>query len=87
LLTGKERSILRSRGNKLEPVVHIGKEGISDKVIKQVDEALTAHELIKGRVLNNSMEDLRSAVSKLAELCSSEVVQIIGNNFLIYRKL
>lgn len=87
MLTGKERSILRSRGNKLEPVVHIGKEGISDKVIKQVDEALTAHELIKGRVLNNSMEDLRSAVSKLAELCSSEVVQIIGNNFLIYRKL
>lgn len=86
MLTGSERSKLRAKGNRLEPVVHVGKEGLNQSVIDQMDEALTAHELVKGRVLNNSLTDSRSAAHELASACQADVVQVIGNVFILYRE-
>lgn len=86
MLSGKQRSYLRSQANKLDPIIHIGKDGITQAVIDQVDEALNDHELIKGRVLNNSLVDARSAADRLAEMCKCDIVQVIGNVFVIYKR-
>lgn len=85
MLTGKQRSYLRGQGNRLEPVIHIGKDGLTASVIEQVDKTLDDHELVKGRVLNNSLEESRDVAQLLADKCSAEVVQVIGNVFLIYK--
>ena len=54
-LTGKQRAQLRAMANELEPIVHIGKDGIGENLVKQANDALEARELIKCRVLDNSM--------------------------------
>lgn len=86
MLSGKQRSYLRGEGNSLDPLIHIGKDGISQAVIDQVDELLDDHELIKGRVLDNAPLESRDAAHELAEKTSADVVQVIGSVFLIYRK-
>ena len=85
-LTSKQRAQLRALGNSLEPIVHIGKEDIGDNLIRQADEALEARELIKCRVLENSMLTAREACEQLAKLTRSESVQVIGSKFVLYRR-
>ena len=71
----------------METILQVGKGGIADALIKQVDDALTARELIKGRVLENNMEyDARLAAQELAKATRSEVVQVIGTKFVLYRE-
>lgn len=86
MLTSKQRAFLRSLGNELEPIIQVGKGGISDNLIQQVDDALGARELVKGRILKNAAEDVRDAAEYLAEATDAEVVQVIGNIFLLYRQ-
>ena len=86
MLTGKQKGFLRSLGNDMDPILQIGKGGVTEAVIAQTDETLEARELIKGRVLPNSMEDVQSAAAELAERTSAELVQVIGRNFLLYRE-
>ena len=86
-MTSKQRAYLRSLSNKLEPILHAGKGGISDAMLRQADDALTARELIKGRVLDNNIEyDARLAAQELAAATRSEVVQVIGTKFVLYRE-
>jgi RNA-binding protein len=73
-------------GNEMDPILQVGKGGVTEPVITQADETLEARELIKGRVLPNSMEDVQGAAQELAERTSSELVQVIGRNFLLYRE-
>lgn len=84
-LTGKQRAQLRAMANELEPIVHIGKDGIGDNLVKQVNDALEARELIKGRVLENSMYTAREAAEELRVKARCEVVQVIGSKFVLYR--
>ncbi len=86
MLNGKRRSYLRGKANRLDPIVHIGKDGINQGVIDQLDEALENHELIKGRVLNNSLEETKDAARELAESSGAEIVQVIGNVFVLFRR-
>ncbi|SJZ93038.1 ribosome assembly RNA-binding protein YhbY [Selenihalanaerobacter shriftii] len=86
MLTGKQRSYLRGKGNQMNPIVQIGKDGINSNLVEQTDDALEARELIKVRALNNSLYTAREAADELAEECGAEVVQVIGNVFLIYRR-
>ncbi|NLJ83313.1 MAG: ribosome assembly RNA-binding protein YhbY [Halanaerobiaceae bacterium] len=86
MLSGKQRSYLRGQANKLNPIIHVGKGGIDQALIDQMEEALTAHELVKGKVLKNSLEEVRDAAEKLAESCNAEIVQVIGNIFILYRR-
>ncbi|MCK8815883.1 ribosome assembly RNA-binding protein YhbY [Natroniella sulfidigena] len=86
MLTGKERSYLRGEANEMNPLFQVGKDGISENLVKQVEDALKARELIKLRTLNNSMYTSQEAAYELAEQVNADVVQIIGNVFVLYRK-
>ena len=86
MLTGKQRSYLRGEANELNPIVHVGKERINQGVIEELDEALDDHELVKGRVLDNALSDVKNVAHELAEECGAEVVQVIGNVFVLFRR-
>lgn len=85
-LTSKQRAQLRGMANGLDTIVQIGKDGMGENLVKQVNEALEARELIKCRVLENSMLTAREAAQELAQLSRSEVVQVIGTKFVLYRE-
>ena len=82
-----EKAQLRGLANTIDTIIHIGKDGIGENLVKQTDDALEARELIKGRVLENNMEyDARLAAQELAKATRSEVVQVIGTKFVLYRE-
>ena len=86
-LTSKQRAQLRGLANGLDTILQIGKEGIGENLIKQADDALEARELIKGKVLDNNIDyDARTAAEELARATRSEVVQVIGTKFVLYRE-
>ena len=86
-LTSKQRSQLRGLANTLDTILQIGKDGIGENLIKQADDALEAREIIKGRVLDNNIEyDARTAAEELAKATRSEVAQVIGTKFVLYRE-
>ena len=85
-LTSKQRAQLRGIANSLDTIVHIGKDGISDNLVKQANDALEAREIIKCKVLENSMLTAREACGQLAKLTRSEEVQVIGTKFVLYRQ-
>lgn len=84
-LTSKQRAQLRGMAATMDTILHVGKDGISDNFIKQADDALEARELIKGRVLENSMYTAREAAEELSVATRSEVVQVIGSKFVLFR--
>ena len=85
-LTSKQRAQLRSMGNDLDTIVHIGKDGIGPNLTRQAEDALEARELIKGRVLENSPLSPREGAEELARATRSQVVQVIGTKFVLYRE-
>lgn len=85
-MTSKERAYLRGLANRVPSLYQVGKDGISENMIKQIDDALEARELIKGNVLENSMMTAREAAEELASKTASQVVQVIGNKFILYRR-
>lgn len=86
MLTSKQRSYLRSIANTIEPIFQIGKGGIGDNLIKQFNDALEARELIKATVLKNADSDAREICDEIAGQTGAEVVQVIGNKFVLYRE-
>ena len=86
-MTPKERARLRGLANGIETVLQIGKDGIGENLIRQADITLEARELIKGRVLDGCIDHTpRTAAEALAQATNSEVVQVIGSKFVLYRK-
>ena len=85
-LTSKQRAQLRGLANGIDTILIVGKEGIGDNLVKQANDALEARELIKGRVLENALMSAREAAEALAPLTRSEVVQVIGTKFVLYRQ-
>ena len=85
-LTSKQRAQLRALANGLDTIVHIGKDGINDNLVKQASDALEARELIKCRVLESSMLTAREACEQMSKLTRSEPVQVIGSKFVLYRQ-
>ena len=87
MLTSKQRAYLRSLAVSLDTILMVGKSGISPELIKQADDALTKRELIKGKVLTETSPlSPREAAEKIAEKTNSEVAQVIGSKFCLYRK-
>lgn len=86
MLTSKQRAKLRSISSKEDTILQVGKNGIGDTLIKQVADALLAREIIKMRVLENALMDPREAAEELAEATESEVVQVIGTKFVLYKR-
>lgn len=86
MLTGKQRSFLKSMANTMDSTLQIGKNGLSDNLIKQIDADLENKELIKINLLNNSLLDIDVVSKELTEKTNSEFVQNIGNKIIIYRE-
>lgn len=85
-LTSKQRSQLRSLAQSEDTIIMVGKAGITDNLVRQVSDALEARELIKGKVLENSLLTAREACDELARLCGAEGVQTIGSKFVLYKR-
>ena len=85
-MTSKQRAYLRGLANTMEPIVHVGKDGVTPNMIKQVSDALEARELIKVTVQKNAPMDAREACAELCERVHAEAVQVIGSRFVIYRQ-
>ena len=78
-MTSKERAALRAKANPLEPIIQIGKEGISENLLTQIDDTLDNRELIKIRVhLESAPESPKELAQKLSEPLGAEVIQVIG---------
>ncbi len=86
MLNSKQRAGLKGLANSIDTILQIGKNEISDTLVKQVDDALTARELIKLRVLETAPYSPQEAAELLAEKTRSEVVQVIGTRFVLYRR-
>lgn len=86
MLTGKQRSFLKAMANTMDSTLQIGKNGLTENFIKQIDEVLENKELIKINLLNNSMLDIEQVSRELTEKTNSEFVQNIGNKIIIYRE-
>lgn len=86
MLTSKQRAVLRGMANSMDTIFQVGKGGISDTLVAQTDDALRARELIKLRVMENSGYTAREAAEQLAEQTGSDVVQVIGSRFVLYRR-
>ena len=86
MLTSKQRAKLRALANSAEMILQVGKGGISPHLVKQADDALTARELIKGGVLETSPLSAKEAANALTQETNSQVVQVIGMKFILYRR-
>ena len=84
-LTGKQVRYLRGLGHHLKPLVMLGREGLSENVIRSADAVLSAHELVKVRVGNGCLLDRKEAASEAASKTESEIVQVLGKTFLLFR--
>lgn len=86
MLTSKQRSVLRGIASTYETIFQVGKNGIQDKLITQVNDALRARELIKLRVLDNSPYTAREAADEIAEKTGADVVQVVGSRFVLFKR-
>ncbi|MEH7124063.1 ribosome assembly RNA-binding protein YhbY [Bacillus sp. JJ1532] len=86
MLTGKQKRFLRSKAHHLNPIFQVGKGGVNENMIKQVDEALEARELMKISVLQNCEEDKDIVAEQLVKGTRAELVQIIGSTIVLYKE-
>ena len=86
MLTSKRRAYLRGIASTYETIFQVGKGGVSEAMCKDIGEALRKRELIKLRVLENSGWTAREAAEAIAEQTGSEVVQVIGSKFVLFKR-
>ena len=86
MITGKQRSYLRKLCQELDPVVFIGKNDVTETVIKELDKNLTAQELVKVKIQEGSILEAKPVANELAEMLDAEFVQAIGRKFVLYRQ-
>ncbi len=86
MLTGKQRSYLKSIANGIKPITQIGKEGVTQAFLDQLDSALEAREIVKITILENSGLETKETANEVAKALRAEFVQAIGFKFTIYRK-
>lgn len=86
MLTSKQRAYLRGLAAREDTILQIGKDGITENTAIALSDALKARELVKARVLENSMLTAREAADTLAARCRAEQVQVIGSKFVLYKR-
>lgn len=84
-LTSKQRAYLKSLASDLEPVFQIGKATVTPEITEAISETFNTHELVKITVLKNCTEDVTNAAIKVSERTRSELVQVIGRKFVLYK--
>lgn len=85
-MTSKQRAFLRGISNKIDAIFQIGKNGINDNLIKQIDDALEARELIKITVLETAPDNANNLSFVISEKTNSSVIQVIGNKITLFRQ-
>ena len=85
-MNSKQRAYLKSLAMTMDPILQIGKSGLTPEVTASVDEALAARELIKVSVLQNCLEDPKEMAQVIAERTHAQVVQVIGKKIVLYRE-
>lgn len=86
MLNSKQRAKLRGIASSYETIFQVGKGGIPDTLISQIEDALRKRELIKLRVLDNSMYTARDAAEEIADKTGADVVQVIGSRFVLFKR-
>ncbi len=86
MITPKQRAYLKSLANSIEPVFQVGKGGVNEAQTAQMDDYLRVHELMKVKVLDNSMVNAREAAEEISQAIGCEVVQVIGSKVVFYKK-
>lgn len=85
MLTSKERAALRAQANTLDTTLIVGKSGVTDTVIAEAENQLTARELVKGKVLEGALMSPREVSDAICEATGADGVAVIGTKFVIYR--
>lgn len=86
MLSSKQRAYLKSIANSIDPVFQIGKGGTGDALISQIEDYLRAHEIIKVKVLENSIYTAKEAMAEISQKINAEAVTAIGSVFILYKK-
>ncbi|QHE53059.1 ribosome assembly RNA-binding protein YhbY [Pontibacillus sp. HMF3514] len=86
MLTGKQKRFLRSKAHHLNPIFQVGKTGVNDNMIQQINDVLEKRELIKVSILQNNFDDKNEVARELAEGTNAHVVQVIGNVIVLYKE-
>ncbi len=86
MITGKQRSYLKKLVHELEPAVYIGKAGLTENVIREMDDYLNAHELVKVKLQDGCALNAKDAANEAADKLGAEFVQAIGKKFSLYRR-
>ncbi len=86
MINAKERAKLKSLSHDFKPVINIGKNSITDEVIKAIDEALSSRELIKIKILNNNLDDQDEILENILTSLNADFVNHLGSIITIYRK-
>lgn len=86
MLTGKQKSYLKGLSHNMQPIIQIGKNGVSEMLVKTIEDALEARELIKISVLQNCLEEPKTMAIDIADVLEAEVVQVIGRTIILYKQ-
>lgn len=86
MLTGKQRAYLKSLAMELEPTVYIGKNEITENVLKEINAYLAAHELVKVKLQESVIADPKDVANEVAQKINAEYVQAIGRKFVLYKE-
>jgi len=85
-MTSKQRAYLRKMSHDIDPIFQVGKGGVTPELSKSIGEALEKRELVKSTILKNCMEDVRDVAETIAGRTNSEVVQVMGRRFVLYKE-
>ncbi|MBQ9972042.1 MAG: ribosome assembly RNA-binding protein YhbY [Firmicutes bacterium] len=85
MITSKQRSYLKSLAHNLDPIVHIGKDGLTENVIKEMNICLENRELIKVKLQEGAILGPKETANEAAQILGAEFVQAIGRKFVLYR--
>lgn len=84
-LSKQQLKFLKKESHALKSIYQIGKLGLTENFVQQIDQALERHELIKFNILQNSMEEIKDAANHVAQIVGAEIVQTIGHTATLYR--
>lgn len=86
MLSGKQKRFLRAKAHHLKAIFQVGKSGVTNNMIEQLKDVLEKRELIKISILQNCLEDKEVVAEQIATDADAEIVQIIGNNIILYKE-
>ncbi|SCK02376.1 RNA-binding protein HI_1333 [uncultured Eubacterium sp.] len=86
MISSKQRSYLRGLAQQVDPTVYIGKQGLTENVVKEIDTGLTCRELVKVKLQEGADLEPKDVANEMAEKLKAEFVQAIGRKFVLYRE-